>query len=107
MGNNKSQESKSTNVESTNLNNNINTTIHFENIYNLHDSHKQQLKELHRNINFGLWSIFGLIFAIIIIVVGVYVGRKMLKARKAKVQQKIEEKAKALAMEMLEKGDVK
>lgn len=104
MGNNKSQESKPNNVELTNINRNINTTIHFENIYNLHDEHKQQLHELRKHVNIGVWSIFSLILLIIITVIIIFVGKKCLRKRKYKLEQTIETRAKEMALEMLENG---
>lgn len=102
MGNNKSTDSNTRSSETTLIENLKNTSVHFDNIYNFNEQHTQKVMELHKKVDI-LTTIF---LSICICVVVFFVAKKLLKICKTKRDHKIEARAQALAIDMIEKGVV-
>lgn len=103
MGNTKSQESKLLSAESTKFDNNVNSSIHFNNIYQLHDNHTQHLRALEEQLNFSFMLLFLTLFFIILAVVIFFMFKKLQK-RNAKL---VEEKAQNIILTMIERGELR
>lgn len=98
MGNSKSQQQVSNNVDTTRFANNTNNTIHFNNIYNLHDQHQQAIKELNTKVECAV----GILILIVILVVAIF-AYKFLRKRQNEL---VERRAHELVLTMLEKGEI-
>lgn len=104
MGGNNSKQQNTKSAETTVISNNQNSTIHFDNIYQLHENHTQHISELQQEVKFGLYSIFTLIALIVVGVLIYFLIKKLSRSYKYHINQKIDNKAKTLALEMIEKG---
>lgn len=103
MGNNKSSASEAASRESTVIENLQNASVHFDNIYNFNERHTQKISELHNKIDVLSQVFFFIIVLVILYFVIKFVYKKCTKRHNKAVQ----EKAQALAIEMLEKGQIK
>lgn len=102
MGNSKSQETVSNNLDVTKFMNNTNNTVHFNNIYNLHENHSNAIRELHTTVNIGFMFIISFILFLIVFIVMIYAFQYYKKRQKYQVQQR----AQALVLNMIEKGEL-
>lgn len=100
MGNNKSQQSVTSSVEKTDISRNVNSTVHFDNIYNFHAVHAQQIKDIEKS----LMTLTSLIIGILVLIVISVIAKICYKIYKKHLSRKLDERAKVMALEMLEKG---
>jgi hypothetical protein len=81
------------------IDNNVNSTIYFENIFNFHNNHAKKLE----NIETYVLSIGAVILIVIFAIIIYFIYKQLVKTH----EYKVNEKAKVIALELIEQGVVK
>lgn len=97
-------ESKSSSVEATQISNNNNASIHFENIYNFHEEHSNSLKQLRSDVQIGIACVLGFMILIIVSIVVYVLIKKYRNSRRVNFENQVEKRAREIAVVMVEKA---